>query len=154
MRVLCLVCGSTHALIPEFSLPGTSIGTEEADRYLHSRQNGISQTKASKSFIDLGMSQKYGVSLEKKVKQANRKAMVLFPKEDDILHKPILLFGAVENQCDSAIRMVNSLFLEQGYNPLYFSRNNILRIREIKTGTKLPLNKRTVCPGVKKLDSS
>lgn len=148
------MCADTHALIPAFSLPGTSIGTDEADKYLKSRQAGVSQTKASQSFIELGMSQKYGVSLEKKFIRANRKAMVLFPKEDDILHNPIVLFAIVENQCDSTIRLVNSLFLKRGYNPLYFSRRNILRIRELKTGTQLPLNKRAPPAGAKKLDSS
>jgi len=118
------------------------------------RQNGISQTKAFQSFIDLGMSQKYGVSLEKRFMHAHRKAMVLFPKEDDILHDPLFLYKEGENQHTSVILIVNSLFLERGYNPLYFSRNNILRIREIKTGKKVPLNKRAIWSGVEKLDSS
>ena len=118
------------------------------------RQNRVSQKNASPIFTDLGMSQKYGIILEKRFMHANRKAMVLFPKEDDILHDPLLLFTAAENQCDSAVLMVNCLFLERGYNPLYFSRNNILRIREMKTGNRLPLNKRAVWSEVEKLDSS
>jgi hypothetical protein len=102
----------------------------------------------------MGMSQNYGISLEKRFKLANRKAMVLFPKETDILHNPLLLFQSDENPYDSPILTVNSLFLKRGYTPLYFSRNNILRIREIKTGKSLPLNKQAVWPDHVKLNSS
>ncbi len=118
------------------------------------RENEISQKKASQSFIDLGMSRNYGISLEKKFKQANRKALVLFPEEDDILHDPLLLFKSDGEQHNSVVLRVNNLFLSRGYNPLYFSRNNILRIRELKTGTYLPLNKRDIWIVCEKLDSS
>lgn len=154
IRVKCLTCDCTHALIPEFSLPGTSIGTSEAGKYLSSRIKNVSQKKAAPIFSDLGMSWNYGINLEKKFKQANRKAMVLFHGETDILHNPLLLFLPDENLYDSPILTVNSLFLKRGYNPLYFSRNNILRIREIKRGKPLPLNKRAVWPDHVKLNSS
>ena len=154
IRVKCLICGCTHALIPEFSLPGTSIGTAEADKYLSARIKNVSQKKAAPIFTDQGMNRDYGIRLEKKFKQANRKAMVLFHGETDILHNPLLLFLSDENPYNSPILAVNSLFLKRGYNPLYFSRNNILRIREIKTGKALPLNKRAVWPDHVKLNSS
>jgi hypothetical protein len=118
------------------------------------RRKRVSQTKAAQSFTELGMGLKYGTSLEQRFKRANRKAMVLFPKEDDILHDPLLLFGPTEHQCGSVVLTVNSLFLKRGYNPLYFSRNNILRTREMKTGNRLPLNKRAFWYEGKELDSS
>lgn len=149
-----MICDCTHALIPAFSLPGTSIGTAEADKYLKLRQKDVSQKKAALVFTDLGMNWNYGISLEKRFKQANRKAMVLFSNDRDILHNPLSLFQSDENLYDSPIFTVNSLFLKRGYNALYFSRNNILRIREIKTGKTLPLNKRAVWPDPVKLNSS
>lgn len=118
------------------------------------RLNRVSQTEAAQYFTELGMGLKYGISLEHRFKQANRKAMVLFPKEDDILRDPLLLFGPTEHQCDTVVLTVNSLFLKRGYNPLYFSRNTILRTREIKTGNRLPLNRRAFWYEGKKLDSS
>lgn len=118
------------------------------------RQNGVSQKEAAAIFTDLGMSRKYGVSFEKKVNRANRKAMVLFPEEEDILHAPLLLYRQAENQHKSVILIVNNLFLKRGHNPLCFSRNNILRIREMKTGNRFPLNKRAVWSEVEQLDSS
>ncbi len=99
------------------------------------------------------MSKNYGIYLEKRFEQANRKAMVLFPKERDILHNPLLLLQTDEYLCGSLIIRVNSLFLQRGYNPLYFSRNNILRIREMKRGNWLPLNKGAVSQACEILDS-
>jgi hypothetical protein len=154
IRVKCLICGCTHALIPEFSLPGTSIGTYEADKYLKLRRNNVSQKKASRIFTDLGMSPHYGIDLEKKYKLANKKAMILFTEESDILHNPSLLYHSEDHQDISVILKVNYLNLNRGCNPLYFSRNNILRIREIKTGNRLPLNKKAVWSICEKLDSS
>jgi hypothetical protein len=40
LRCICGHCGVTHAVIPSFSLPGTSVGTEEADSYLKLREQG------------------------------------------------------------------------------------------------------------------
>jgi len=154
IRVKCLICGSTHALIPEFSLPGTSIGTAEANKYMELREKGVSQKTASQIFTDLGMGNHYGIDFEKKYRLANKKALVLFPEERDILHNPSLLFASKDYQNNSVILKVNHLTLQMGYNPLYFSRNNILRIREIKTGNRLPLNKRAVWSACEKLNSS
>ena len=114
----------------------------------------VSQERASNTFIEHGMGRNYGINLEKRFKQANRKAMVLFPKERDTLHNPFFLFKSDEDSHHSVLLKVNKLFLNRGYNPHYYSRNNILRIREMKTGKALPLNKRAVWSGFVKLNSS
>jgi len=149
-----LVCGSTHALIPEFSLPGTSIGSAEANEYMSLRTKGVSQRKASEIFIQRGMSLKYGIAFEKKVMSAVQKAMAIFPDNKDVLHNPLRLFQAQAESLDSVILKTNYLFLERGYNPLFFSRTNILRIREIKAGIIEPLNKGAIWSGKLKIDSS
>jgi hypothetical protein len=133
-----LSCGSTHALIPEFSLPGTSIGTAEANEYMYRQQDGISQKAASEVFTSKGMSRKYGIRFEKRMNGAKQRAMALFPDGKSILHDPLLLFNSRDISPTLAIQFVNSMFLKEGYNPLYFSRRNILRVRENKLGTRLP----------------
>ena len=122
-----MVCDSTHALIPEFSLPGTSIGTKEANKY---------------------------IAFEKKVMSAVQKAMAIFPDKKDTLHNPLLLYQSQVESDKNIILKINYAFLERGYNPLFFSRSNILRIREIKTGIRLPLNKGAIWSGKLKIDSS
>jgi len=109
--------------------------------------------KASQVFSKYGMSQHYWIGLEKRFQLANRKAMVLFPKETDILHDPSSLLTDSSFH-ESVILGVNRLFLERGYNPLYFSRNNILRIREIKWGKPSPPNGEATPSGFEILDSS
>jgi hypothetical protein len=87
------------------------------------------------------MSRKYGIAFEKKVKSAVQKSIVIFPDDKDTLHNPLLLFQSKSEFEENIILKINHSFLERGYNPLFFSRSNILRIREIKTGIRLPLNK-------------
>jgi len=54
VRVMCTNCRVTHALIPSFSLPGTSIGTAEAESYLHERDRGASMMSAGSCFFRAG----------------------------------------------------------------------------------------------------
>lgn len=154
IRVLCLNCKSTHALIPECSLPGTSIGTEEANHYMKERSRGISQVKSSSLFTSQGMSSKYGVSLEKRFQLAHRKAQSLFPDATDLFHNPAHLFTLNRENEENIVLTINYQFSERGYNPLYFSRNNILRIREIKLGPGIPLNPGATEIEIRRLDSS
>ena len=118
------------------------------------RTDGVSQQKASEIFISRGMSQKYGIAFEKKIMSAVQKAMALFPDDKDALHNPLLLFQSQIKSERITILEINCSFLERGYNPLFFSRSNILRIREIKTGIALPLNKGAIWSGKLKIDSS
>lgn len=137
-------CSSTHALIPEFSIPNTSLGTYEAEEYRKLRSNSISQSKAITIFTELGFGSKYGISLERRFRTAYRKSKAIFTDTTDPLNSPK----------DLPITTVNRLYLQRGYNPLYFSRNNILRIREIKQGSRLPLNKQATEDKVTVLNSS
>lgn len=137
-------CSSTHALIPEFSIPNTSLGSYEAEEYRKLRSNNTSQTKAATIFIELGFGSKYGISLERRFKIANLKSKAIFTNPEDPLNSPK----------DLPITTVNRSYLKRGYNPLYFSRNNILRIREIKQGSLLPLNKQATEVTVTVLNSS
>lgn len=118
------------------------------------RSKKVSQNKASRLFVSYGLSEKYGNSLEKRFNFSNHKAMALFPEDEDVLHNPFLLFTPPQDIKSSAVLRVNYLFLNRGYNPLYFSRNNILRIREIKQGSRFPLNPGTTLPDVEEIDSS
>lgn len=40
LRVRCLTCRKTHALIPSFSVPGTSIGMKEVESFIFKRAGG------------------------------------------------------------------------------------------------------------------
>lgn len=104
----------------------------------------MSQSKAVILFTKLGFSSQYGISLEKRFRIADIKSKAIFTDHSDPLHIPTNL----------TIVAVNKLYLSRGYNPLYFSRDNILRIREIKVGLRLPLNKHAYEKSVTVLNSS
>ena len=46
LRLRCRGCGRTHAVIPSWSLPDTSVGTAEVERYLLARERGESRAVA------------------------------------------------------------------------------------------------------------
>jgi hypothetical protein len=54
LRLKCEVCGTTHAVIPSFSLPGTSIGAKEAEEYLIKRAEGVGRGVAGKVLLQAG----------------------------------------------------------------------------------------------------
>ena len=140
IRIRCRSCESTHALIPEFSLPGTSIGTEEANKYMKARARGVSQEKGSAIFTRHGLSPKYGITLEKRFCLAHQKSKALFSDTNDQFHNPAELFILNRENGENIVLAVNSRFSCEGFNPLYFSRSNILMIRKNKLGVRLPLN--------------
>ena len=154
IRVECLSCGTTHALIPEFSLPGSSIGTTEANTYISLRQEGRSQRTASAVFSSCGTGENYGRRFEVRLKKARLQAMALFPDEQNPLYDPLGRFESTDHPAPGCIQSVNKAFAEKGYNPLYFSRRNILRIRENKLTISLPLNKGATRFEMVRIDSS
>ena len=83
LRVRCRGCARTHALIPSFSLPGTSIGLEEVQAFLVQRAAGISRAIAGASFAARGLGEDHLRSLQRRCVKAIRQAKALFPQEGD-----------------------------------------------------------------------
>jgi hypothetical protein len=96
---------------------------------------------AASVFISRGMSEKYGRRFELMLRTARLQAMALFPDRKDSLHGCIFPFSSPGIAPVNVVQIVNQIFSQEGYNPLYFSRRNILRVRENKLGTFIPLNK-------------
>ena len=78
LRVRCRSCGTTHAVMPAFSLPGTSIGTEEAEEYLLARAGGSGRTTASKALRSFEVSDRYPKQLDRMFFKAVAQAKALF----------------------------------------------------------------------------
>lgn len=96
---------------------------------------------AATVFISRGMSEKYGRCFELMLRTARLQAMALFPSEKNPLHGYLFPFSSQSKAPENVVHIVNQIFSQEGYNPLYFSRRNILRVRENKRGTSFPLNK-------------
>ena len=134
-RVRCRHCRQTHAVIPSFSLPGTSIGTKEAEQYLLRRQQGASRNKAGKPLFDHGMSSSYPKQLERMLHTAVSRAKALLPVGDSAFLSGLSWIEALCGPTDRPLFNLNQYCLAQGINAVCFCRSSILvfaRIRRIE----------------------
>jgi len=49
--VKCHNCGTHHAIIPSFSLPGTSLGTKEVEIFYEKRASGSTRNEAGEELL-------------------------------------------------------------------------------------------------------
>jgi hypothetical protein len=78
LRVRCRSCGRTHALIPSFSLPGTSLGTIEVEAFIAGRCAGDSRRVAGSMLMQRGVKEGYLRRIEKLIHTAIHRAKALF----------------------------------------------------------------------------
>ena len=148
-RVMCLneTCRKTHAIIPSFSVPGCSIGSKELDSFIKARNEGKSVDRAGQCFIDAGMSADYPESIHKKLKRyKNRIAVVFQPASIAVsrLDYSSLIIQLAGNTEPSV--SLGALCCELGFNPVLFSRRNILIFPKIRPGEGNSLNRTFKAP--------
>lgn len=78
LRLRCRSCRRTHALMPSFSLPGTSLGTVEAEGFIAGRSAGYSRRVAGSLLIERGVSEEYLRRIEKLIHTGIHRAKALF----------------------------------------------------------------------------
>ena len=78
LRVRCRGCGKTHALIPEFSLPGTCLGTAEVEQFVAERGAGASRMIAGRQLRARGIADEYLRRIERMIIAAIQQAKALF----------------------------------------------------------------------------
>ena len=127
LRVRCLHCGVTHALMPGFSLPGTSVGTVDAETYLVDRAAGIGRGSASKGFRRLGLSTRYPKHLDRMFSTAVSRAKALFPDAADDRLSGIEWIQALAGPNERPLWSLNQFCLARRYNCLCFCRASIIR---------------------------
>lgn len=79
LRVRCRECRKTHALIPSFSVPGTSIGLDELESFVIKRAGGTSRMEAGGLLRLHGLGEDYLRSLERRIVTGIHQAKALFP---------------------------------------------------------------------------
>jgi hypothetical protein len=125
-RVRCHRCGTTHALIPSFSVPDTSLGVEEAESCLIARSNGASRAVAVRPLIAQGMEGRSGKRLEEMLGTAVARAKAIWPEAAEISLQPLAWIGAVCGRADHPILNMNRLALDHGVNAICFCRSSFL----------------------------
>ena len=154
LRLKCEVCGTTHAVIPSFSLPGTSIGTKEGEEYLIKRAEGIGRGAAGKVLLQDELSEKYPLQLDKMFQRSIDRAKALFPNAGDPVLAGMQWVRSVVYEPERPLYSLNCFCLEHGVNAVCFSRASILIFRVQKAGSIFSHNLGTSQYEVPGIDSS
>lgn len=136
----------THAVMPSFSLPGTSIGTEEAERYLAARSRGASRAQAGRELLACGVNEGYPKALEGMLETAVKRGKALFARAAD---PRLYELAWIEAVCGAAARplfRLNRYALAHGVNALCFCRCTILLFGRTGAGGRVS-HKQGSAPG-------
>ncbi|RKX73577.1 MAG: hypothetical protein DRP87_18660 [Spirochaetes bacterium] len=141
LRCICISCGVTHAIIPEFSLPGTSIGIEEAEEYIKLREQGQGRGRASKVFSgEKVMSVNHPTVLDKAFRVAVERAKAIFYGQVDYTLKGCAWIEALTGKKGRPILNLNQYCLEHRVNGVCFTRYSVLLFRENTSRNRIPHN--------------
>lgn len=139
----CLLCKKYHAMIPSFSLPGTSLGTKEVEQYIISREKGHSRKKAGAVLLDKGVSFKHLGHIEKLIRNSHLRVEALVPQPPK-----------TKSFSPGFILTANLLCLENKVNAVFCNRVNILIFHKTKPGQIFSNDIGTPGPATHRLDSS
>jgi hypothetical protein len=138
VRIKCVGCGTTHAVIPSFSLPGTSVGTGEVEQYLKTRHAGMSRRKAAEVFSGLGLHEEYPRHLERMFDAAVLRVQALLGDESiEWAGGYAWVLSRMGRGTQRPVWELNILCGNRGYNPVFFSRSSILVFPTRKTGIRI-----------------
>ena len=155
LRLRCHGCGVTHAVLPSFSLPGTSLGTEEAQAYLKARGEGASRAQASRPLREAGMSERSAKALERMLATAAQRGKALFKVYQ--VGNPLLTGLAwVASVCGPTGRplyALNEFGLAHRVNGLCFCRATILEFGRARVCGQTSHDLDSACGSVMPVDS-
>lgn len=127
-------------MMPSFSLPGTSGGTQEAERYLVRRHEGFGRGTAGKDFEGLGVGERYGLHLERMFSRSVNQAKALFPDAEEPYLNGMEWVRSVVADASRPLYSLNCFCLQRGVNAVCFCRASILRFRPSKSARRLSHN--------------
>lgn len=132
LRVKCEVCGKTHALMPSFSLPGTSIGTDAASKVLLQFSQGKSLYMITRELFpqttESGYIRQFNNSLQSRILQAK----ALFPDIGDHTLLGLDWIKSVLGLHANPILAFNQFCLTVSINCLFCTQTRFLGIRRYK----------------------
>ena len=137
LRVRCAGCGRTHALMPSFSLPGTSMGCGEVEGYLEARAEGQSRAKAGRDLLGQGISPRTLKRIERMLEVTVERGKGLFTGICDPSLGGLEWIGEVcGHRGEGRLYAMNRFCLQRGVNCLCFCRASILLFgRTVRSGT-------------------
>jgi hypothetical protein len=140
LRLKCESCGTTHAVIPSFSLPDNSSGTNESEAYLIKRAKGVGRGTAGKQLLELGMSEKYLRQLDKQFQVCVDRAKALFPDAGQVDLDGMEWVRSVVGDTSRPLYALNCFCLEHAVNAVCCTRVSILRFSVSNAGRNISRN--------------
>ena len=123
LRVRCQRCGTTHALIPAFSLPGTSLGTAEVEQFVAGRRAGRSRRESGRALCAQGVGVEYLRRIEQMIIAAIQRAKALFgdlaPGVGEVYRWLVAAAGA-SGETRSVVTL-NAMSIAAGYGAVFCS---------------------------------
>jgi hypothetical protein len=126
VRVRCGHCRRTHAMIPSFSLPGSSVGSAEAEGYLMGRERGVGRGRAAVELLRRGMSEGYPKHLERMFATAITRAKALLVGQGQSRLQGLAWVHSVVGHAQHPLVELNRYCLAHGVNGVCFCRASIL----------------------------
>lgn len=134
LRVRCQRCRKTHALIPSFSVPGTSIGMDEIESFIFKRAGGASRMEAGALLRFHGFGEDYLRSLERRILAGIHRAKALFLEWGDHRLPPWQwLIDAAERSAHPVYRL-NRLSIAAGWGAIFCALASGAGLRTTKAG--------------------
>jgi hypothetical protein len=146
VRVLCLGCGITHALIPAFSLPDSSHDTEDVEKYLAARGVGRTRREAGAHLLAAGLGIRVLKRIERSFARCVRNWSALFAMAQSSRNAFPELAAVVAPEVNivaggaSVLLAANRYALGRGVNAVFASRSSILLFRARKAGVMVSHN--------------
>src|SRR5271157_4001382 len=122
VRVRCRNGRRTHAMIPSFSLPGSSVGTEETEGYLMARERGVGRGRAAVELLRRGMGEGYSKHLERMFATAITRAKAVFADYGDGRLQGLAWVRSVVGHAEHPLVELNRFCLVHGANGVCFCR--------------------------------
>ena len=103
----------------------------ELDSFLLARYRGASLSESGQCFIDAGCGADYPEFIHRRMKLQMGRLQVIFPNLPGSCYaQAFVILAGVESE--NPVTDVNAMCCRRGYNPVCFSRSNILTLREFK----------------------
>lgn len=151
---MCQDCKRTHAVIPSFSLPGTSLGTVETEKYLVNRDLGKSRSKSFPVDHVFTDPNETGKRIEKMFITAIHRAKALLKSTESYNLTGISWINSICEQSETPLLTLNQYCLATGFNPVCFNRFNILVFTKNKSRRYFSLNNPSTAGNTPDLDST
>jgi hypothetical protein len=113
-------------MIPRFSLPGSSVGTAEAEGYLMARERGVGRGRAAVELLRRGMSEGYPKHLERMFATAITRAKAVLTDYGDGRLQGLAWVRSVVGHVEHPLVELNRICLAHGANGVCFCRASIL----------------------------